>query len=109
MLATVEMLAFGAVLGPEMPVIGSGPRSGRGAPRRAPWGAGGSRPSHRGRVLGDLGTVPGPLVAGMLLVESGLSAASRPDPVLPPGLVAAAIGDAIFVAFGSWQFEAPWI
>jgi H+/Cl- antiporter ClcA len=44
----------------------------------------------------------GPLVAGVLLVEGGLSAGAALIPVLLPGLVAAAVGYLIFVGLGSW-------
>ena len=60
-LAAVGTLAFGAVLGPEMPVIALGSAVGVVAHRaRASWRAGRRRPLQRGRVLGDLGTVRRP-------------------------------------------------
>jgi H+/Cl- antiporter ClcA len=45
----------------------------------------------------------GPLVAGMLLVESGLGLGTALLPALLPGLVAAGIGYLVFVGLGSWE------
>src|SRR6185436_13794027 len=99
-LAAVGTLAFGAVLGPEMPVIALGSAVGVIAHRLVRLGG------QEGVVLSSAGAFSaisalfgGPLVAGMLLVESGLSAGSRLIPALLPGLVAAAIGYVIFVGF----------
>ncbi len=108
-LAAVGTLAFGAVLGPEMPVIALGSAVGVVAHRMVRLGG------QEGFVLSSAGSFSaisalfgGPLVAGMLLVESGLSAGSRLIPALLPGLVAAAIGYVIFVGFGDWGgLEAP--
>ena len=108
-LAAVGTLAFGAVLGPEMPVIALGSAVGVMAHRIVRLGG------QEGMVLSSAGAFSaisalfgGPLVAGMLLVESGLSAGSRLIPALLPGLVAAAIGYVIFVGFGDWGgLEAP--
>ena len=44
----------------------------------------------------------GPLVAGMLLVESGLEMGKRLLWILLPGLVSAAIGYVIFIGLGDW-------
>jgi H+/Cl- antiporter ClcA len=103
-LAAVGTLAFGAVLGPEMPVIALGSAIGVVAHRSVRLGA------QEGAVLSGAGAFSaisalfgGPLVAGMLLVESGLSAGSRLIPALLPGLVAAAIGYVVFVGFGDWE------
>jgi H+/Cl- antiporter ClcA len=108
-LAAVGTLAFGAVLGPEMPVIALGSAVGVVAHRVVRLGG------QEGVVLSGAGAFSaisalfgGPLVAGMLLVESGLSAGTRLIPALLPGLVAAAIGYVIFVGFGTWGgLEAP--
>ena len=108
-LAAIGTLAFGAVLGPEAPVIALGSAVGVVAHRIVRLGG------QEGAVLSAAGSFSaisalfgGPLVAGMLLVESGLSAGSRLIPALLPGLVAAAVGYVIFVGFGSWGgLEAP--
>jgi len=44
----------------------------------------------------------GPIVAGIMLVESSVEAGRRLLPVLLPGFVAAAIGYTIFIGFGHW-------
>ena len=102
-LAALGTLCFGAVLGPEMPVIALGSVVGTVIATRA-------RVPDRGvTVLAMAGSFSaisalfgGPLVAGMLLVEGGLAAGSRLLAILLPGLVSAAIGYTIFVGLGSW-------
>jgi H+/Cl- antiporter ClcA len=44
----------------------------------------------------------GPIVGGMMMVESGVEMGAALLPVLIPGFVAAAIGYVIFVGFGTW-------
>jgi H+/Cl- antiporter ClcA len=44
----------------------------------------------------------GPIVAGMMMVESGLALGATLLPVLIPGFVAAAIGYVIFIGLGHW-------
>lgn len=44
----------------------------------------------------------GPLVAGMLLLETGVGLGAALVPALLPGLVAAAIGYVIFIGLGDW-------
>ena len=103
-LAAVGSLAFGAVLGPEMPVIALGSAVGvlvNGVVKLGP---------QERQVVANAGSFSaisalfgGPLVAGMLLVESGLSLGTKLLPALLPGLVAAGIGYLIFVGLGSWE------
>jgi H+/Cl- antiporter ClcA len=101
--AAVGTLAFGAVLGPEAPVIALGSVVGVALAEAL-------RANARGRaVLSSAGSFSamsalfgGPLVAGMLLVESGLGAGAALIPALLPGLVAAAIGYTLFVGLGDW-------
>jgi H+/Cl- antiporter ClcA len=102
-LAALGTLSFGAVLGPEMPVIALGSVAGTVIAARA------RVPEQGVTVLAMAGSFSaisalfgGPLVAGMLLVEGGLAAGSRLLSILLPGLVAAAIGYTIFVGLGSW-------
>ena len=102
-LAALGTLAFGAVLGPEMPVIALGSVIGTLVASRA------RIPQPATGVLAMAGSFSaisalfgGPLVAGMLLVEGGLAAGARLLHILLPGLVAAAIGYTIFVGLGSW-------
>ncbi|MEQ3550197.1 chloride channel protein [Pseudonocardia nematodicida] len=102
-LAALGALAFGAVLGPEMPLIALGSTVGTSVAalvRTAPAGRG---------VLGTAGSFSaisalfgGPLVAGMLLVEGGLAAGAALLPTLLPGLVAAAVGYLLFTGLGDW-------
>lgn len=108
-LAAIGTLAFGAVLGPEAPVIALGSVVGVVAARAA-------RLDERATtVIGTAGSFSaisalfgGPLVAGMLLVEGGLSMGARLLPVLLPGLVSAGIGYLIFVGLGDWAgLDAP--
>jgi H+/Cl- antiporter ClcA len=109
-LAALGTLCFGAVLGPEMPVIALGAITGTAFAQAA-------RVEGQGRTVlamaGSFSAISalfgGPLVAGMLLVEGGLSAGAQLLRVLLPGLVAAAIGYTIFVGLGDWGgiSEAP--
>lgn len=108
-LAAIGTLAFGAVLGPEMPVIALGSAIGVGVNRFVRLG-----PRERAVIssAGSFSAVSalfgGPLVAGMLLIEGGLSAGSALIPLLLPGLVAAGIGYLVFVGFGTWEgVDAP--
>jgi len=102
-IAALGTLPFGAVLGPEAPVIALGSVVGVATARFSPLG------HHATRILSSAGGFAaisalfgGPLVAGMLLVEGGIGMGSVLLPVLLPGLVAAAIGYLVFVGFGSW-------
>jgi H+/Cl- antiporter ClcA len=103
-LAAIGTLAFGAVLGPEMPVIALGSAVGvlvnsfvKLGPRER------SVVANAGSFSAISALFGGPLVAGMLLVESGLSLGTRLLPALLPGLVAAGIGYLVFVGLGSWE------
>jgi H+/Cl- antiporter ClcA len=102
-LAAVASLSFGAVLGPEAPLIALGSVVGVLAAKVA-------RLEERGQtVLSTAGSFSaissifgGPLPAGVLLVESGLGAGAALLPLLLPGLVAAAFGYLLFVGIGDW-------
>jgi H+/Cl- antiporter ClcA len=102
-LAALGTLAFGAVLGPEGPLIALGSVVGVAVARLV-------RAEGRTReVLATAGSFSaisalfgGPLVAGMLLVESGIALGSALIPALLPGLVAAAAGYVLFVGLGDW-------
>jgi H+/Cl- antiporter ClcA len=98
-LAALATLSFGAVLGPEAPLIALGSAVGVAASRIARLGP------RENAVLGTAGSFSaisalfgGPLPAGVLLVEAGLGI-----PLLLPGLVAAACGYVIFVGLGNWS------
>jgi H+/Cl- antiporter ClcA len=108
-LAALGTLPFGAVLGPEAPVIALGSVVGVAAARFSPAG------ERATKVLASAGGFAaisalfgGPLVAGMLLVEGGIGMGAVLLPVLLPGLVAAGVGYLVFVGFGNWGgLEAP--
>jgi H+/Cl- antiporter ClcA len=101
-LAALGTLAFGAVLGPEGPLIALGSAVGMVVVAVA-------RPDARGTaVLATAGSFSaisalfgGPLVAGIMLMEAGVGLGAALTPALLPGLVAAAIGYVLFVGFGS--------
>ena len=102
-LAAIGSLAFGAVLGPEAPLVALGSVVGLAAAHYARVGEG------EGRVLSTAGSFSaisalfgGPLVAGMLLLEAGIGLGASLIPILIPGLVAASIGYLIFIGFGDW-------
>jgi H+/Cl- antiporter ClcA len=102
-LAAIGTLSFGAVLGPEGPLIALGSVVGVGASRLFRVG------ERESGVLSTAGSASaisalfgGPLPAGILLVEGGLSLGTMLLPVMIPGLVSAAIGYVIFIGIGDW-------
>ena len=102
-LAAIGTLAFGAVLGPEAPLIALGSVVGLAAARLA------SADGPERNVLSTAGSFSaisalfgGPLVAGILLLEAGVGFGAALIPVLVPGLVAASIGFLIFTGLGDW-------
>lgn len=102
-LAALGTLAFGAVLGPEAPLIALGSAVGVAASQLVRLGA------RENAVLGTAGSFAaisalfgGPLPAGVLLVEAGLGMGAALVPILLPGLVAAACGYLIFIGLGDW-------
>ncbi|UDY37454.1 chloride channel protein [Dermatobacter hominis] len=102
-LAAVGTLSFGAVLGPEAPLIALGSVVGMVVVAN-------TRVRGRGEeVLATAGSFSavsalfgGPLVAGILLMEGGLAAGASLTVALLPGLVAAAVGYVLFVGLGDW-------
>src|SRR4051794_1563683 len=102
-LAAIATLAFGAVLGPEAPLIALGSVTGVVLARIV-------RIDEQGeKVLASAGSFAaisalfdGPLVAGMLLVEGGLAMGTSLLGALLPGLVAAALGYVLFIGLGDW-------
>jgi chloride channel protein, CIC family len=102
-LAAIATLAFGAVLGPEAPLIALGSVAGVVVAKLARLG------EREEKVLASAGSFSaisalfdGPLVAGMLLVEGGLAMGASLLPALLPGLVAAALGYVLFIGLGDW-------
>jgi H+/Cl- antiporter ClcA len=109
-LAAIGTLAFGAVLGPEAPVIALGSITALAVTAFAPLGG------QARTVVGTAGSFSaisalfgGPLVAGVMMVEAGGSRlGARLIPALLPGFVAAAVGYVIFIGFGDWGgLDAP--
>ena len=102
-LAAFGTLAFGAVLGPEAPLIALGSVVGMAVTRFVRLG-------ERGQTViataGSFSAVSalfgGPLVAGLLMLEAGISLGAALIPALVPGLVAAAVGYVLFIGLGSW-------
>ena len=102
-LAALGTLAFGAVLGPEAPLIALGSVVGVAVASLA-------RADPRdGKVLSTAGSFSaissifgGPLVAAMLLLEAGVGLGAAVIPFLIPGLVAASLGYLIFIGLGDW-------
>jgi H+/Cl- antiporter ClcA len=102
-LAAIGTLCFGAVLGPEAPLIALGSvvgmtltLSGRFGPREESVLATAGSFSAISALFG------GPIVGGLMMVESGLAMGAALLPVLLPGFVAAAVGYVVFVGFGTW-------
>lgn len=103
-LAAIGTLSFGAVLGPEGPVIALGSVVGVIASRIVKAG---EKPTQVLSLAGSFSAISalfgGPLVAGMLLMEGAIGLGAAMAPVLLPGLVAAACGYVIFIGVGSWS------
>jgi H+/Cl- antiporter ClcA len=102
-LAAIGSLAFGAVLGPEAPLIALGSAVGLAVTHFVDID-----PAHH-KILAMAGAFSaisalfgGPLAAGILLIEAGIGLGNMLIPLLIPGLVAAAIGYLIFTGFGDW-------
>jgi len=105
-LAAVGSLAFGAVLGPEGPLIALGSVVGVAIASLARRD---EKDEQQVRVLSTAGSFSaisalfgGPLLAGMLLLEAGVGLGASLIPILIPGLVAASIGYLIFIGLGDW-------
>jgi chloride channel protein, CIC family len=102
-LAALASLAFGAVIGPEAPLIALGSAVGLLVTHFV------TIETRQHGVLSMAGSFSaisalfgGPVVAGMLLIEAGVGMGALLIPVLLPGLVAAAIGYLLFVGLGDW-------
>ena len=102
-LAALGSLPFGAVLGPEAPLIALGSVAGTVVARRI------DLPPRESTVLATAGSFAaiatifgGPIPAGVIMVEAGISMGVALIPALIPGVVAAAVGYLIFTGFGEW-------
>ncbi|NUR52273.1 MAG: chloride channel protein [Hamadaea sp.] len=102
-LAALGSLSYGAVLGPEAPVIALGSVVGMITTRFVKLDKQGTAVvSNAGQFSSISALFGGPVVAGMLLLEGGIGLGARLLPVLLPGLVSASIGYLIFTGFGAW-------
>jgi H+/Cl- antiporter ClcA len=102
-LAALATLGFGAVLGPEAPVLAIGTSVGVAITmfvKVVPQGK--AVVSIAGGFSGLSALFDGPIVAGMFLVESSEGLGAALPPLLVPGLVSAAIGYTIFIGLGHW-------
>ncbi len=108
-LAALATLSFGAVLGPEAPVVALGGAIAIALTSFVRLG------QHQQALLSLAGSFAalsalfgGPLVGGVFLLESAVGLGAQAIPVLLPGFVAAAIGYLIFIGFGDWGgLDAP--
>ncbi len=102
-LAALGSLAFGAVLGPEAPLIALGSVVGMVAVR---WWKVDGPGLHVLSTAGSFSAISalfgGPIVAGAILLEAGIAAGAALIPLLLPGMVAAAVGYVLLVGLGSW-------
>jgi H+/Cl- antiporter ClcA len=102
-LAAVGTLGFGAVLGPEAPLIALGSVVGSLLTLFVRLDARGTAVlTTAGSFSAISALFGGPLVAGMLLVEGGVGLGTMLVPMLLPGLVAAAVGYVLFLGLGNW-------
>ncbi len=102
-LAALGTLPFGAVLGPEGPVIALGSVVGLGVARLVGVSEK-VRPllSNAGSFAAVSALFEGPIVGGVMMVESGVGLGVSLIPDLLPGFVAAGIGYVIFIGLGNW-------
>ncbi len=102
-LAALGTLPFGAVLGPEAPLIAIGSVVALAVVRLVRLG---KQEQAVIAMAGSFSAVSalfgGPLVAGVLLVEAGIGMGLALIPTLIPGLVAAAVGYTVFTGIGDW-------
>jgi H+/Cl- antiporter ClcA len=102
-LAALATLSFGAVLGPEAPILAIGTAVGVAITMFVKIGPQGNAViSLAGGFSGLSALFEGPIVAGMFLVESSEGLGAALPPLLVPGLVSAAVGYTIFIGFGHW-------
>jgi H+/Cl- antiporter ClcA len=101
--AALATLAFGAVLGPEAPIIALGGAVGVAITSFVRVG---EQPRKIVASAGMFSAISalfgGPIVAGVMMVEAGVGLGARLIPAMLPGFVAAAVGYLLFVGFGDW-------
>jgi chloride channel protein, CIC family len=102
-LAGLGTLSFGAVLGPEGPLIALGSVVGM---SMTLFYRANQREETVLATAGSFSAISalfgGPLVGGLLMVEGGLAMGTALLPVILPGFVASAVGYLIFIGFGDW-------
>ena len=102
-LAALGSLAFGAVVGPEAPLIALGSVVGLTVTHFVTVD-----PKQHGvlSMAGSFSAISalfgGPLAAGVLLLEAGVGMGALLIPVMLPGFVAAAVGYLLFIGLGDW-------
>ena len=106
--ATVGSLAFGAVLGPEGPLIAIGAAVGLLSKNVVHLGRNGQQVmATAGSFSAVSALFGGPLVASFMLVEAGVGLGAAVVPALVPGFVAAAVGYVVFTGVGGWAGITP--
>lgn len=102
-LAAIGTLAFGAVLGPEGPLIAIGAIVGLAI---TPFVRLGPRESGALATAGSFAAISalfgGPIVGGVLMMEAAIGFGASTVPILLPGFVAAGTGYLVFVGLGDW-------
>lgn len=103
-LAALASLSFGLVLGPEAPLLALGAALAVWLTARAKLGA-----QDRG-LVGAAGSAAalstlfgGPLVAGLMMLESGAGAGMAIVPILLPALASASVSYLLITGLGSWS------
>jgi H+/Cl- antiporter ClcA len=101
--AALASLSFGAVLGPEAPVVALGSVV---ALSLSSFVRFGKQERMLMSLAGSFAAISalfgGPLVGGVLLMESAVGLGTQAIPALLPGFVAAAMGYLIFIGLGDW-------
>ena len=104
LIAALGTLGFGAVLGPEAPIIALGSAVGAFLTSRAKLtDMGPALMAGAGSFAAVSALFGGPLVAGVLLLEAGVGLGAAVVPALLPGFVAAAVGYVLFVGLRGWS------
>ena len=103
-LAAIGTLGFGAVLGPEGPLIALGSVAALAfAPLLRVTGRVRAALAGAGSFSAISALFGGPIVGGVMMVEAGApTLGAALIPALLPGFVAAAVGYVIFIGFGRW-------
>ena len=102
-IAALGSLPFGAVVGPEAPLIALGSVVGMSLRRHAPAGEKGVAVLATAGSFAAISTLfGGPIVGGVLLLEAGVGMGAALIPALIPGFVAAAVGYLLITGLGDF-------